>query len=343
MKTGATPVDPELAELLGRLPDGLAASLLPEEIPARRALVEPTMRLPSERIERMGIDHHEESVAAEDGHPIPVLVLRRTDLGAARGAARPPAVVFVHGGGMVMGDNRSGIMELLTWVRDLGVTGFSVGYRLAPEHPHPIPVGDVGAAVSWVHDRADRLGVDPERIVLVGTSAGGGLAAGASLKLRDDGRASVIRGLLLESPMLDDRGVTASSRTAADPMWDRTSHETAWRALLGHGRVADQYAAAARAEDLAGLPPTYVDVGSAELFRDEVVAYSGSLWCAGVPAELHVWPGAFHGSDSYAPRARLSRLAQDARRAFLTSLLDVASRPASTLAPVASGRTLSTI
>jgi acetyl esterase/lipase len=200
----------------------------------------------------------------------------------------------------------------------------AVGYRLAPEFPDPCPVEDTYAALVWMTQRADDLGIDPQRVVVVGRSAGGGLGAGAALLARDRGGPALL-GQLLISPMLDDRNDTVSSHQIDGVgIWDRTSNDTGWTALLGGRRGTDDvsvYAAPARATDLSRLPPTFVDCGSAEVFRDEDIAYASAIWAAGGQAELHVWPGAFHASDLIAPDAVLCEQMTAARDAWMTRLL----------------------
>lgn len=180
----------------------------------------------------------------------------------------------------------------------------SVEYRLAPEAPHPGPVEDCYAGLVWTAANAAQLAIDPERIVIAGASAGGGLSAAVALMARDRNGPTPC-GQLLIYPMLDDRNDTLSSmQMAGIGVWDRTSNDTGWTALLGDARGGPDvspYAAPARAADLSGLPPTFVDVGSAETFRDEDIAYASRIWAAGGRAELHVWPGCFHGFDALAP------------------------------------------
>ncbi|MFJ4091050.1 alpha/beta hydrolase fold domain-containing protein [Kitasatospora sp. NPDC089913] len=234
------------------------------------------------------------------------------------GAVGPlPLLYYLHGGGMVMGNARSVLPRLLREVAEpLGLVVVSAEYRLAPAAPYPAALEDCYAGLLAVAGRAAELGADPGRIVLGGKSAGGGLAAALALLVRDRGGPGPA-GQLLLSPMLDDRDRTFSTRQlAGHDTWDRTSNATAWRAVLGERYGAADlppYAAPARATDLAGLPPAYVEVGSAETFRDEAVAYADGIWRAGGDAELHVWPGACHGFDTYAPRAAVSRDALDAR------------------------------
>jgi acetyl esterase/lipase len=213
---------------------------------------------------------------------------------------------------------------MIDLAQELGTAVVSVEYRLAPETRHPGPVEDCYAGLVWSAAHAQELGIDPQRIVLVGGSAGGGLAAGVALIARDRGGPAVL-GQMLICPMLDDRNDTPSAvQMAGLGVWDRTSNETGWNALLGDARGADgvsPYAAPARAADLSGLPPAFIDVGSAETFRDEDVSYASRIWQAGGVAELHVWPGGFHGFAGMAPHAAVSKGAAAAPLQWLRRLL----------------------
>ncbi|MCX5213705.1 alpha/beta hydrolase [Kitasatospora sp. NBC_00240] len=236
-----------------------------------------------------------------------------------------PVLYYLHGGGMIMGNAWSVLPRLLReWALPLRLAVVSVEYRLAPGAQYLEPVEDCYTGLVRATGRAAELGLDPDRVLLGGKSAGGGLAAALALLTRDRGGPAPIGHLLL-SPMLDDRGSTFSSHQMAGvDTWDRTSNATAWQALLGDRYGAadlSPYAAAARATDLSGLPPAYIEVGSAETFRDEAVAYADAIWRAGGEAELHVWPGAFHGFDTVAPRAALSQDAREARTRWLRRVL----------------------
>ena len=250
---------------------------------------------------------------------ISLLICRPTSVSGTVGA-----VYYIHGGGMIAGDNRSGVLVPLAWAAELGLAVISVEYRLAPEHPHPVPAEDCYTGLEWVVAHARDLGIDPDRVVLAGVSAGGGLAAAVALMARDRGGPALL-GQVLMCPMLDDRNDTASSlQMAGIGLWDRTSNETGWSALLGAtagGPDVSPYAAPARASDLGGLPPAFIDVGSAETFRDEDVSYASRIWQAGGIAELHVWPGGFHGYSLMAPDAQLSRDTVQARLNWLRRLL----------------------
>ncbi|ABH00457.1 possible lipase (plasmid) [Rhodococcus jostii RHA1] len=197
----------------------------------------------------------------------------------------------------------------------------TVEYRLAPEFPDPYPVEDSYAALVWIAEHAADLG-DQDRILIVGASAGAGVAAGTALLARDRSGPR-LTGQLLIGPMIDDRDRTVSTtQYEGMPPWDRNSNRMGWTALLGDRRGTDDvsiYAAPSRAVDLSGLPPAFIDCGSAEVFRDEDVAYASALWAAGVQAELHVWAGGIHGFDFMTPDAAISRAARAARDGWVVA------------------------
>ena len=203
----------------------------------------------------------------------------------------------------------------------------SVRYRLAPEHPYPSGVEDCHAALLWTVGQAAELGLDG-RLVVAGFSAGGGLAAATALLNRDNGGPG-LAGQLLVCPMLDDRNVAEPGEAPLDwATWGRTSNRTGWTALLGDARGGPDvppYAAPARATDLAGLPPAYLDVGSADIFRDEDIDYARRIWAAGGAADLHVWAGGFHGFENQLPGAAVSVAARRARIDWLRKVLQATS------------------
>ena len=235
-----------------------------------------------------------------------------------------PGVLFAHSGGLMFGDRFSGLDRMIDFVELLGVVLVSIEYRLAPEHRDPYPREDVYAALEWMASHAESLGVRLDRLLIAGASAGGGLAAGVALAARDRGGPRLC-GQLLDYPMLDDRGLTKSTRQFDGiGVWDRVSNVTGWSALLGDARGGPDvsvYAAPARATQLHDLPPAFLDVGSAEIFRDETVAYADALWNAGGDAELHVWPGGFHAFDIFAPHTALSRGMIATRSAWMSRVL----------------------
>jgi acetyl esterase/lipase len=225
---------------------------------------------------------------------------------------------------MICGDARMGLPEILEWACRIPMVVVAPEYRLAPEHPHPAPVEDCYASLVWTAEHGSELGSDSSRLIVQGGSAGGGLSAGTVLLARDRGGPPVCAQILM-CPMIDDRNDTVSARQMAGVgVLDRASNEAAWTALLGDRRGSNDvspYAAPARASDLSGLPPTFIDVGSAETFRDEAVAYASKIWAAGGNCELHVWAGGCHGFHSIAPDAAVSKAALHARFEWLHRLL----------------------
>ena len=309
------PYDRELAVALESMTEELV-SLTPELIAQARVPSLPIDDLLAAR----GVEHTERTIPGPTGAPeVTISVFRRTDH-----IAGGPGIFAIHGGGMVAGDRFHGIDVMLEWVELMDAVCVSVEYRLAPEHPDPAPVEDCYAGLVWTADHAEELGFEAHRLMVAGVSAGGGLSAGVTLLARDRG-APALAAQMLICPMIDDRNDTVSSRQFAGiGVWDRGSNETGWNALLGdrrHTADVSQYAAPTRATDLSGLPPAFIDVGSAEVFRDENVAYATAIWAAGGIAELHVWPGAFHASDQFVADAALSRTATATRTAWVRRTL----------------------
>jgi acetyl esterase/lipase len=252
-----------------------------------------------------------------DDPPVPVRVYR-----SAGAEGTLPAVVTIHGGGYVIGTYDMDGPMLDRWCTELGVVGVSVQYRLAPETPYPGPVDDCYAALRWAYEYAAELGIDPDRIGLYGLSAGGGLASGLALLARDRGEVPLAF-QLLDCPMLDDRQATPSLGASNLYVWSAASNEFGWRSYLGARYGTDDvspYAAAARADDLAGLPPSCVVVGSIDGFRDEDIAYAQRLNQAGVPCELHVIAGLPH-AYLLAPDAAAVRLAERCKDDWLARQL----------------------
>lgn len=231
-------------------------------------------------------------------------------------------VLFIHGGGLIMGSVELTNAGTASLAGLSGVPMLSVDYRLAPEFGHPTPVEDCYAALLWLADRAESLGVDPARIAVMGESAGGGLAAGVSLLARDRSGPALARQILIY-PMLDDRNLSPDPRFTGLATWTYDDNRTGWQALLGDaagGPDVPAYAAPARAHYLDGLPPTYLDVGDLDIFLDEDLTYVARLAAADVPVELHVYPGAPHAFELYAPTAELAERARADRMRALRSL-----------------------
>ncbi|GAB3204286.1 alpha/beta hydrolase [Nocardia tengchongensis] len=308
-------LDPELAALLGVMP------LIPEITPE---ILTQLRRLPSTPIEELlgtrAVDRREVVVAATDGADIALTILSPVD---ARAAA--PCVYWMHGGGMIMGDRYSQLDIPLEWLDATGAIVVTVDYRLAPEHPGTIPVEDCYRGLCWIAEHSDELGIDPARIVVAGTSAGGGLAAGITLMARDLGGPAILA-QILSCPMLDHGNASTSSRQySGEPaVWTRETNAFAWNAVLAElptDRIP-AYVSPSSADDLSGLPPTYIDAGSAEVFRDEDVDYATRIWAAGGQAELHVWAGGCHGFDSLFPHAELAVAARRTRTDWLARILN---------------------
>ncbi|HYQ67561.1 alpha/beta hydrolase [Actinophytocola sp.] len=306
-------LDPELHTLLADLP--LQADLDLETL----AQLRPYSAGPIDALlHGRAIDREDVTAPALDGTRIPLSVFRP----AGAGRAPAPGVYWIHGGGMVMGDRFSQIDIPFEWLDAFGAVVVTVDHRLAPEATGTTPVDDCYQGLLWTVEHADELGIDPTRVIVAGTSAGGGLAAGVTLMARDRGTPA-IAGQVLICPMLDHRNDTTASRQySGEPgVWTREMNEFGWRSVLGGAADVPAYVSPALAGDLSGLPTTYVDAGTAEVFRDEDVDYASRIWAAGGQAELHVWAGGFHGFDALYPQAQLSTEARRTRTDWLTRIL----------------------
>jgi acetyl esterase/lipase len=244
-----------------------------------------------------------------------------------RPARKPPgsAALYLHGGGMIFSLEHIGDMydvAVRDYVAASGVPMLVVDYRVAPEHPHPTPVEDCYAALLWLAENAPTLGFQPDRLAVMGDSAGGGLAAGVCLMARDRGGPAIAQQLLIY-PMLDDRTATPDPQLEPFLTWTYDDNITGWGALLGDSAGTDrvsQYAAPARADDVTRLPPTYIDTGDLDIFRDEDVTYARRLSDAGVPTELHLHPGCPHAFEALASKADVSQRAINDRVRRLRAL-----------------------
>lgn len=295
-------IDPELRPGLEAFPPDL---LDLHDIPGTRAkLAALFAMLPAPVVE--GVATEDRHVPGAPGDPdVLVRIYQPTDRPALL-----PALLWIHGGGYVLGDIAGDDARACQLAKTINCVVVSVEYRLAPEHPFPAPMEDCYAALKWLASHAAELGVNAERIAIGGASAGGGLTAGLALLTRDRGEIKLCFQLPIY-PMIDDRNVTPSSQAITDPrVWNRQSNLLGWRAYLGRepgGDDVSPYAAATRATDLAGLPPAYIPVGEFDLFLDEDIAYAQRLLQAGVPTELHVYRGAYHGFDIFLPNADVSQ------------------------------------
>jgi acetyl esterase/lipase len=245
------------------------------------------------------VDVRSEHVPGHGGQPdVRVIVYERQD------RIRPSgALLWIHGGGFVMGTAESGNQLCSRFAAELGIVVISIDYRLAPEDPFPAGLDDCYTALSWMGEHADCLGVDSAKIAVGGDSAGGGLAA-CLTQLAHDRNGPPICFQLLQYPMLDDRTALRTDHDAI--VWTRTSNRYCWTSYLAHPISATEtrpYASAARRDDLTGLPPAWIGIGGIDLFHDESIEYAKRLRAAGVPCELHVVPGMYHAAEHVAPAA----------------------------------------
>jgi acetyl esterase/lipase len=228
-----------------------------------------------------------------------------------------PAVLWIHGGGMIVGSPQFEAGGAGRLARDLGAVVVSPDYRLAPEHPFPAAVDDCMGTLRWMVLNADELGIDPDRISVMGASAGGGLSAAVAQRSHDEG--IVLRSQVLVYPMIDDRTVLATDHGGRGEFaWTPASNRFGWTAYLGREpRLSDapEYAAPARREDLAGLPPAWIGVGDLDVFYEESVTYAERLKAHGVPCTLLTVPGMYHGADGVAQKA-------DSMVEFRASMMD---------------------
>lgn len=230
--------------------------------------------------------------------------------------AECPGILYIHGGGMIMGSIETDDGFAAALAESTRCPVVSVGYGLAPENDGTGPVEDCYFALQWMHENARELGADAETLALYGGSAGGGLACGTSLLARDRGGPRIAFQMLLY-PMLDDRSGTRARQEVFElGIWDPEANAEAWRYLLGDAVGTDEispYAAPSRAADLSELPPTYIDIGSLDLFFAETFELAQRLRNSGVTVELHLYPGAYHGFDQVAYNACLTKAAQENR------------------------------
>ena len=294
-------MDPELEAFIPLFPK----ADLSDPVKERKALAELAAAVPAPDTANLEIE--DRLVPADPD--VPVRIYRPHQ---AQGA-----IVWLHGGGFVMGDLDTEHPWAARLADGAAAVVISVGYRLAPEHRFPAALDDAYAVLRWAADNAAELGLDPERIAVGGHSAGAGLAAAAALRARDQ-RGPRICFQLLNQPGLDDRQQTWSARNFTDTPWmNHDKVAQAWRHYLG-GTPATPYAAPARATDLSGLPPAYVATAELCPSRDEGIEYALRLLQAGVPVELHQWAGTFHGSQAI--------LHAEVSRRQITELCDVLRR-----------------
>jgi acetyl esterase/lipase len=290
--TPAYAFDPELAEVVAFIP---VAPPPTDPVAARERAAE-VMAMMKVELDLSDLDIDDRVIPGPSDHPDLTV---RVYSPRARAATPGPAILYIHGGGFIIGSIDSEHAGSARLAQELGVVVVSVEYRLAPEHPFPAAIEDCYAALVWLHEQADALGVDTTRVAINGGSAGGGLSAGLALLARDRGGPAICF-QYLGIPELDDRLETESMQQFHDtPMWSRPQAVRSWEWYLGDAYGRDDvspYAAPARATDLAGLPPAYVSTMEFDPLRDEGILYAMKLMAAGVSVELHSYPGTFHGS-----------------------------------------------
>ena len=301
-------MDPELAPFIPMFPP----ADLSDPATARRNLSALVARLPAPDTRDMRIEDR----AVPSDPEVPVRIYHPHD-------AQGGAIVWLHGGGFVMGDLETEHPMVARIAASTGSVLISVGYRRAPEDRFPAALDDTYAALTWTAERAAELDIDPDRIAIGGHSSGAGLAAATTLRVRDHGGPR-IRFQLLNQPALDDRQETWSARTFTEtPFVTRQKMTQVWRHYLGSA-PATPYAAPARAADLSSLPPAYIGTAEFDPNRDDAILYALRLLQAGVPVELHQWPGTFHGSlgveSADVSRRQLAELFGVLRRALAAPL-----------------------
>jgi len=305
-------VHPELRSALKHM----NAFVLPEDLEAARQTPQP----PRNHTDKVAV--FDRTISGADGRDMLLRVYEPAD----RDLEEAPALLWIHGGGYVMGHPGYDDNLCLSMAEAAGCVVFSPDYRLAPEHPFPAGLEDCYATLCWIHRSAESLGIDRQRVAVAGPSAGGGLTAALSLLARDRGGPSICFQMPLY-PMIDDRNITPSSREITHPaVWNEYNNIAAWEMYLG-GRKDDvpPYAAPIRAADLTGLPPAYTCVGQLDPFRDETLEYVARLSQAGVDVEFHLYPGGYHAFEIAAPDAEIS---VRARNEYIQALTRALRRPA---------------
>ncbi|KAL7934355.1 alpha/beta-hydrolase [Trichoderma chlorosporum] len=318
MSSVRPPFDPEIVKcLLPAMVDGTLSDSFPTDPVVRLAVLrERAAQFLGAGNEIVNSDPSLESERVTISGPrgeIDILIIRPK---GASSTDKRPAIYSIHSGGTVFGDEYTNIHVPIAWMKEVDGVVASVNHRLSPENPGLAPFEDCWEGLVWFAKQSDRFGFDPEKLFVGGVSAGGGLATAAAIMARDKGFPKLC-GQILLCPMLDDRATAVSNKQYLHHgPFDGHSDEFNWTCLLGDRRATDNvsiFEAPGRATDLSNLPPAYLEVGSAEPFRDSVVAYASRLWEHGVQAELMVFAGGVHGSDFWAPEASLSKQAVEAR------------------------------
>lgn len=306
-------VDPELRGPLERFP---ALGFSPDQLARTRAVMGAARARWAEQSQDQSVRVDEHFIPSCGGK-LRLLVYRMK----ARPQRARPCLLNIHGGAFVMGAPEMDDGENRRWARELDAVIVSPDYRLAPEHPFPAAHDDCHAALRWIVAQSNSLGVDPRRIAIAGKSAGGGIAAGLALRLRDEGDVKLVHQHLVY-PMIDDRPVVDPEPGLGAFVIGPEDVRLCWRAYLGSRDQVSPYAAPARAKNLEGLPPTFISVGDLDLFRDADIAYARELEAAGVVTDLRVYRGAYHGFD-LARDASLAKAHARHRLAALSAAFDI--------------------
>lgn len=298
-------VDSELLPLFVTMTESYE---FPADLPAARKAQTEAMRALSKAGSTPDVAIEERNLTGADGtHEFMVRIYSPNP----KPASALPVIVWAHGGGFVVGHPVEHDNIAINFVQRAGCVVVSVDYRLAPENPFPAGLEDCYSALQWVAANAAELGFDTDRLAVGGYSAGGSLAGGLALLARDRGGPALVFQMLLCSS-LDDRMMTTSSKEETDGrMLTRSILESAWNNYLpGADRAnTSPYASPSRATDLRGLPNAYFGVGELDLLRDENYGYAGRLGQAGIGVEYHIFPGAFHGFELFAPDSELGQRA----------------------------------
>ena len=265
------------------------------------------------------VDTKDYTTTASDGHELKLRWFTK------KSSPLPgSAIMYSHGGGMIALNIDNYDEPVKRYVTRTGAPFLMVEYRLAPEVSAPTPVTDAYAALKWLHEHAGELGVDPNRIGIMGDSAGGGITASLAHYIKLKGGPAAAKQILVY-PMLDDRNTEPDEKIAPFATWTTDDNKTGWGALLGSrcgGDDVDPIEAAGRmtVKDARALPPAYIDVGELDLFRDEDLEYAQKLGKAGVECEFHLIPQVPHGFEAFAPGAEISRTTMETRCKVIKSI-----------------------
>ncbi|OBK13716.1 alpha/beta hydrolase [Mycobacterium asiaticum] len=273
----------------------------------------------AQRRRKSGMREETEWITRSDGTRLRILVY--TPLEPQAGVA---GMLYLHGGGYALGSPDLEAVGCRALIEQSDCVVVSPDYRLSTEAPYPAALEDCYAALLWLKDNAERLGVRSDQLAVTGGSAGGGLTAALTLYARDKGEVGVAFQMPLY-PMIDDRSTTPFAQHNDAPVWDAATNKAAWRMYLGdlYGtKQVPAYAAPARATDYRGLPPTFTFVGDIDTFHDETVAYVDALQAADVPTEFRVFPGCYHGFEGFAGKADVSQRAIQYRNRWFRRALD---------------------